>query len=54
MNLTINLPDEDVQALEVRATARGVSAEQSRYVSVITLAEIQKGIGHGSPVAFFP
>jgi plasmid stability protein len=28
MNLTINLPDEDVQALQAKATARGVSAEQ--------------------------
>ena len=28
MNLTIALPDEDVQALRAKATARGVSAEQ--------------------------
>ena len=28
MNLTIELPDEDVPALKARATARGVSAEQ--------------------------
>jgi plasmid stability protein len=28
MTLTIKLPDEDVQALKARATARGVSAEQ--------------------------
>jgi plasmid stability protein len=28
MNLTIKLPDEDVPALKVKATARGVSAEQ--------------------------
>ncbi len=28
MNLTIELPDEDVQALKAKATARGVSAEQ--------------------------
>jgi plasmid stability protein len=28
MNLTITLPDDEVQALEARATARGVSAEQ--------------------------
>jgi plasmid stability protein len=28
MNLTIKLPDEDVQALNAKATARGVSAEQ--------------------------
>jgi plasmid stability protein len=28
MNLTIKLPDEDVAALEAKATARGVSAEQ--------------------------
>jgi plasmid stability protein len=28
MNLTINLPDEDVLALKAKATARGVSAEQ--------------------------
>jgi plasmid stability protein len=28
MNLTIKLPDEDVQALKAKATARGVSAEQ--------------------------
>ena len=28
MNLTIQLPDEDVQALKAKATARGVSAEQ--------------------------
>jgi plasmid stability protein len=28
MNLTIKLPDEDVQALTAKATARGVSAEQ--------------------------
>lgn len=28
MNLTIKLPDEDVQALKVKATAQGVSAEQ--------------------------
>jgi hypothetical protein len=28
MNLTIKLPDEDVQALQAKATARGVSAEQ--------------------------
>ncbi len=27
MNLTINLPDADVQALNAKATARGVSAE---------------------------
>jgi hypothetical protein len=27
MKLTIKLPDEDVQALKVKATARGVSAE---------------------------
>jgi plasmid stability protein len=28
MNLTIQLPDEDVPALKAKATARGVSAEQ--------------------------
>jgi len=28
MNLTIKLPDEDAQALQAKATARGVSAEQ--------------------------
>jgi plasmid stability protein len=28
MNLTINLPDEDVPVLQARAMARGVSAEQ--------------------------
>jgi plasmid stability protein len=28
MNLTIKLPDEDVQALKAKATAHGVSAEQ--------------------------
>ncbi len=28
MNLTINLPDEDVVALKAKASARGVSAEQ--------------------------
>ena len=28
MNLTIKLPDEDAQALNAKATARGVSAEQ--------------------------
>ncbi len=28
MNLTIKLPDEDVQVLEAKATARGVSAEE--------------------------
>ncbi len=28
MTLTIKLPDEDVQALKAKATARGVSAEQ--------------------------
>lgn len=28
INSTINLPDEDVQALKVKATARGISAEQ--------------------------
>jgi hypothetical protein len=28
MNLTIQLPDEDVPALNAKATARGVSAEQ--------------------------
>ncbi|HXP88650.1 MAG TPA: hypothetical protein VN841_28220 [Bryobacteraceae bacterium] len=28
MNLTIQLPDEDVQALKAKALARGVSAEQ--------------------------
>ena len=28
MNLTIKLPDEDVPALNAKATARGVSAEQ--------------------------
>ena len=28
MKLTIQLPDEDVQALKAKATARGVSAEQ--------------------------
>lgn len=28
MNLTIKVPDEDVQALKAKATARGVSAEQ--------------------------
>jgi len=28
MNLTIKLPDEDVQALRAKATARGLSAEQ--------------------------
>ena len=28
MNLTIELPDEDVQALKAKAKARGVSAEQ--------------------------
>ena len=28
MNLTIKLPDEDVQALKAKATARGVSAEE--------------------------
>jgi plasmid stability protein len=28
MNLTIKLPEEDVQALKAKATARGVSAEQ--------------------------
>jgi hypothetical protein len=28
MNLTIQLPDEEVPALKARATARGVSAEQ--------------------------
>jgi plasmid stability protein len=28
MILTIRLPDEDVQALKAKATARGVSAEQ--------------------------
>jgi hypothetical protein len=28
MNLTIELPEKDVQALKAKATARGVSAEQ--------------------------
>lgn len=28
MDLTIKLPDEDVQALKAKASARGVSAEQ--------------------------
>jgi hypothetical protein len=28
MNLTIKLPDEDVQVLKAKAMARGVSAEQ--------------------------
>jgi len=28
MNLTIQLPDQDVPALKAKATARGVSAEQ--------------------------
>jgi plasmid stability protein len=28
MNLTIKLPDEDVQTLKAKATARGVSAEE--------------------------
>jgi plasmid stability protein len=28
MNLTIRLPDEDVQVLKAKATARGVSAEE--------------------------
>ncbi len=28
MNLTIKLPDEDLQALKAKAAARGVSAEQ--------------------------
>ena len=28
MNLTIKLPDEDVQVLKAKATARGISAEQ--------------------------
>jgi hypothetical protein len=28
MNLTIKLPDEDLQVLKAKATARGVSAEQ--------------------------
>jgi plasmid stability protein len=28
MNLTIKLPEEDVQALKAKATARGVSAEE--------------------------
>jgi hypothetical protein len=28
VNLTITLPDADVQALKAKATARGVSAEQ--------------------------
>jgi hypothetical protein len=28
MTLTITLPDEDVEALKAKATARGVSAEQ--------------------------
>lgn len=28
MNLTIELPDEDVQALKAKAKARGISAEQ--------------------------
>jgi plasmid stability protein len=28
MDLTIELPDEDVRALKAKATARGVSAEQ--------------------------
>jgi hypothetical protein len=28
MNLTIELPDKDVQALKAKAKARGVSAEQ--------------------------
>ena len=28
MNLTIKLPDEDVAALNAKATARGLSAEQ--------------------------
>ncbi len=28
MNLTINLPDADVRALEVKAKAQGMSAEQ--------------------------
>jgi plasmid stability protein len=28
MNLTIKLPDEDVETLRAKATARGVSAEQ--------------------------
>jgi hypothetical protein len=28
MNLTIELPDQDVQVLKAKATARGVSAEQ--------------------------
>ena len=28
MNLTIKLPDEDVPALQAKATARGVTAEQ--------------------------
>ena len=28
MNLTIELPEQDVQVLQAKATARGVSAEQ--------------------------
>jgi plasmid stability protein len=28
LNLTISLPDEDVRALEVKAKAQGISAEQ--------------------------
>jgi plasmid stability protein len=28
MNLTIELPDEDVPALKAKATARGISAEE--------------------------
>jgi len=28
MNLTIELPDQDIQVLRAKATARGVSAEQ--------------------------
>jgi plasmid stability protein len=28
MNLTINLPDEDVETLKAKATARGITAEQ--------------------------
>jgi plasmid stability protein len=28
MNLTIELPDQDVQVLKAKATARGVTAEQ--------------------------
>ncbi len=50
MNLTIHIPEETQQALEARATARGVSAEQ--YVLEVLAQDLARDDIHQSPQLF--